>query len=57
MIIENSDNQWWNNEESKKNIKKDGVPVVDTDYFHSELLKIEEALHNLARILKKYQEE
>jgi hypothetical protein len=53
-LIENSDNQWWKNENEKRSESRDGKGAIDSEYFFNELSKIEEALDNLTQFLRKY---
>lgn len=53
-MIEYIDNQWWINERSTKSEGKGHKEMSDSDYFQIELLKIEEALTNISRLIRKY---
>jgi hypothetical protein len=56
-MIENSEDQWWNDEENAPSKKRGGRHISDSEFFQIEISKIEEALHNLSQFLKRYVEE
>jgi hypothetical protein len=53
-MMENCDSQWWNKEEHKISEKRERTKAIDSEYFYTELSKIEEALDNLTQFLRKY---
>jgi hypothetical protein len=55
-MIECNDGQWWNGEKLKKGRLAVQQQISDSDYFQIEFEKIEEALHNICRLMKKYVE-
>jgi hypothetical protein len=56
-MIDSYDNRWWNEEKSGEGNNKKVHGVSDSDLFQIELSKIDEALENIAQLIRKYLEE